>query len=99
MSFYNVSNKPPETMTEAEIRQEYDELRRELVAIEGRLAEKKAWTLRDGQPPPDYHEWVAKSRRFHTLLLTRLVTLRPFLRKLNLAAHAPKPRKTKTPST
>ena len=89
MTFYTVSQKPVETLSEEEVRRETDEIRRELVAIEGRLSEKAAWVKKDGAPN-DYFEWLAKTRRFHTLLLVRFTQLKPVLREFNRRKSTPR---------
>jgi hypothetical protein len=80
--FYTVANTPVDQLTEEELNNEADDLKREMTTIEARMGEKRVWTQLEGETR-EYLEWLAKSKNFHGRLMIRYVVVSSALRKLN----------------
>jgi hypothetical protein len=82
MAFYTVSDSPANLLSRSELQKELDDIKCELISIEGRIAEKKAWAAA-GQPTDDYLGWRAKSLNFRSRLISRYMVLKPLLKHMN----------------
>lgn len=87
--FYRVADTAIDQMSEEEIRTESDDLKREIITIEMRMGEKKAWAKAEGATD-EYLKWVAKSKNFYARLMTRYTVVRAALRNLNRRSNRAK---------
>jgi len=80
--FYIVLTMPVDQLTEEQLNNEADDLKREMTTIEARMGEKRVWTQLEGETK-EYLEWLAKSKNFHGRLMVRYIIVSSALRKLN----------------
>ncbi len=76
-------------MTAEEIFKESNDLKREILAVEMRMGEKKAWANVEGKSE-EYLKWVVRTKTFYRRLMVRYAVIKVVLRENNRRKYIPR---------